>query len=245
MKRSISLLIGLSLLIGYSGCNKEGVCVSTTGKTVTESREVSPFNCIDIFDNINLILTQDSTKYGIVVEAGENLIAGISTEIDNGMLILKNNNSCNWLRSFEVPVNVYLTYSYLDTIVFQASGNIECTNTWTADSIYVNIIEGAGDIDLDLHVARSTVHIRYGTVSVKMTGKSGVTFISSKGYGPVHAEDLSSKFTYIYTFSPNDVFVYAQEELGVEIANIGNVYYKGKPKVIESNIYGGGKLMEL
>ena len=86
---------------------------------------------------------------------------------------------------------------------------------------------------------------QYGTVTVNATGFSQVTYISNRGYGPLHAEDLNSKFTYISTFSPNDVFVNATVELAVEIGNIGNVYYRGDPPEVSTNIYGGGRLIKL
>jgi hypothetical protein len=34
-------------------------------------------------------------------------------------------------------------------------------------------------------------------------------------------------------------------ELGVEIDNIGNVYYKGNPTKIDAKISGGGKLIKM
>jgi hypothetical protein len=232
----------LTLFI-FAGCDKEGVCVKKTGDIVRETRPAQPFHYVEVNDNINVFLTQDTITHEIVVEAGENLIAGISAELDSGRLVLENRNTCNWLRSFEVPVNVYLTFTRLDTIIFQASGDVNCTNTWVNDSIFFNVIEGAGDINLSLNVERSVMHVRYGTVSFDVTGKSNVTFISSQGYGPFRAENLISKFTYVYTFSPNDVYVFASEELGVELGNIGNVYYKGEPKDIDKNIYGNGRLI--
>ena len=244
MKKWIIYFIGLSALPLFYGCDKEGACLKSTGKIVSENRVALPYNCVEVYDNINLFLTQDTALSEIRVEAGENLIAGITTDIDSGKLILRNANSCDWLRSFEVPVNVYLKFIRLDTLIFQAAGNITCLNEWTNDSIFVNVIEGAGKLNFNLDVDRSVIHVRFGTVSLNITGKSPVTFISSQGYGPVHAEDLISKFTYVYTFSPNDVFVYASEQLGVEIGNIGNIYYRGNPKDIDANIYGDGKLIE-
>jgi len=227
-----------------SGCTKDdGSCINSTGKIIRENRVALPFHFVEVHDNINLFLTQDTALTSISVEAGENLISGITTEIDSGRLVLRNRNSCNWLRSFSVPVNVYLTFTKLDTVLFRAAGNVTCTNTWTNDSIFFKVIEGAGLISLDLNMFKSFIHIQYGTVRLDVAGFSQVTFISSQGYGPLHAEDLVSKFTYVYTFSPNDVFVYASEQLGVEIANIGNVYFRGNPGDIKAEIYGSGKLI--
>lgn len=244
MRNILKYMAGILLVMALQGCDKEGVCIKSTGKIVSDNRVALPYHYIEVYDNINLFLEQDTALSEIKVEAGENLIAGITTEIDSGKLVLRNENSCNWLRSFEVPVNVYLKFIRLDTLIFQAAGNITCLNAWTNDSIFVNVIEGAGKINFNLDMEKSVIHIRYGTVSMDITGRSGVTFISSQGYGPVHAEDLLSKFTYIYTFSPNDVYVYASEELGVEIGNIGNVYYRGEPKEISADIYGEGKLIK-
>jgi hypothetical protein len=239
----ILLLLMSSFLMECS--NDEGICVGTTGKIITQDRLALDYHYVEVYDNINLILTQDTSVIAIKVEAGENLIDGITTEIDNGRLVLKNLNSCSWLRSFEVPVNVYLTFTHLDSLIFRAAANISCTNEWTNDTVFVDVIEGGGNIDLNLKAFKSKLNVRYGTVAVNVIGFSQVTFISSQGFGPIHAEDLDSKFTYVYTFSPNDVFVTATVQLGVQIVNIGNVYYRGNPPDISTVISGGGKLIEL
>ncbi|MFO7614148.1 MAG: DUF2807 domain-containing protein [Bacteroidales bacterium] len=244
MKNLISLIILLLLIALYSGCTKDdGSCITSTGKMIRENRVALPFHFVEVYDNINLFLKQDTALTSISVEAGENLIGGITTEIDSGRLVLRNRNTCNWLRNFSIPVNVYLTFTKLDTLVFRAAGNVTCINTWTNDSIFFNVIEGAGRISLNLNMFKSFIHIQYGTVRLDAAGFSQVTFISSQGYGPLHAEELVSKFTYVYTFSPNDVFVYASEQLGVEIGNTGNIYYRGNPGDIKADIYGSGKLI--
>jgi len=235
-------LIPLFLLL--SGCNKdEGVCVSSTGKITLDDRGNQPFTRILVHDNINLILTHDTSLYNITVEAGENIIGGISTEIDSGKLVLRNTNTCNWLRSFEVPVNVYLTYTQLDTIIFRAAGDITCTNAWPGYSACLDVIEGAGNLDLKLNVYRSYILVRYGTTRIGLSGISDVTTLISYGFGPLQAENLISEFTYISSYSPNDMFVYASIDLQAVIGNLGNVYYRGNPGTVSANISGEGKLI--
>ncbi len=237
----ITYIVSGLLLSSCSG--DEGICFGGTGKMVTEERLALPFREIELNDNINLILTYDSLLTRIAVEAGENLQAGITTRIDSGRLILENRNQCDWLRSFEVPITVHVTFTDLDTLIFRAAGNVSCTNTWEGDSVYVEVVEGAGLIDLNINAFRSQFHVRYGTTRVDLQGFSQVCFISNEGYGPFHAENLATKFNYIYTSSPNDVFVNSTVELAVEISNIGNVYYTGPPASVSANIYGGGKLI--
>jgi hypothetical protein len=232
------------IVVILSGCSKDnGVCVSSTGKTIIQDRITQPYQRIEVYDNINLFLTQDTALNKIRVEAGENLIDGITTEIDSGRLVIRNENSCNWLRSFEVPVNVYLTFTRLDTLVFQAAGNITCTNEWTNESVSLDVIEGAGQIDLKLNAFRTYIIVKYGTTDINLSGYSQITTLISYGFGPLHAEDLTSKFTYVSSYSSNDMFVYSSVDLQVEIGNIGDVYYTGNPATISTNIYNEGRLI--
>jgi predicted small secreted protein len=236
----------MTLVAFLAGCNKdEGVCISTTGKIITQDRFVPSYKTVEVNDNINLILTQDPAINRITVEAGENLIDGITAVLDSGKLVLRNENSCNWLRSFEVPVNVYLTFTQLDTIIFQAAGNITCTNDWTNYSVCLDVIEGAGKIDLKLQVYRSFILARYGTTDINLTGNSEVTTLVSYSFGPLHAENLISKFTYVSSYSPNDMFIYSSIDMVVQIGNIGNIYYRGDPSSIIANYSGEGKLIKL
>lgn len=246
MKTRTLLFPALAILVLLlTTCSKdEGVCISSTGKVISQERPAPSFRSVEVFDNINLFLTQDPYLSKITVEAGENLIDGITTEIDSGKLVVRNENSCNWLRSFDVPVNVYLTFPLLDTITFQAAGNITCTNDWKNESVFLDIIEGAGKIDLKLDVYRSFFIVKYGTTAINLSGISEITTIISYGFGPFHAEDLVSKFTYVSSYSSNDVFVYSSIDLAVEIGNIGNVYYTGNPASIATTIYGDGRLIE-
>ncbi len=234
------------LLLAITLCScagDDGICLGGTGKVVREDRIVLPIHKIEVYDNINLFLTQDSALHQLTVEAGENLIKGISTEIDSGRLILRNNNACDWMRSFEIPVNVYVRFTRLDSLLFQAAGDINCTNAWKNDSLYFEVVEGAGNISLNIDAFRSQYNIRYGTTRIDISGFSQVTFISHQGYGPFHAGNLNSKFTYVYTFSPNDLFVNATEEISAEIGNMGNVYYSGNPGSVSAITHSGGKLI--
>lgn len=235
-----------SLAILLTGCGKdEGVCVSSTGKVISVDRGQQAYHSVVVYDNINLILTQDTSKYLITVEAGENLIDGITTVIDSGKLVLRNENSCNWLRSFEVPVNVYLTFARLDTIVFRAAGNITFTNNWTNRFVYFDVVEGAGKLDIKLNVYQAYFIVRYGTTYLDLSGISEVATLISYGFGPFHAENLDSKFTYVSCYSPNDMFVSSSIDLYAKIGNIGNVYYRGNPSTINTEYLNTGRLIRL
>jgi len=247
MKRKIPFvpIVVFAFLVLFNSCQDDqgSDCLMSTGEVKKESRPVDSFHYIEIHDDVNVFLTQDSSLNLIEVEAGENLLPGISTRIDSGHLVIRNENTCDWVRSFDVPVNIYITFSALDSIVFRAAGNVTFTNTWKRDSIQFDIWEGAGDINLKLDVFKSRVYVHYGVTTVNLSGSSQVSYISNKGYGPVNAYDLWTNFTYLGTHSPNDCFVYVAGELGATINNIGNVYYKGHPHSVSQELTSSGKLI--
>ena len=240
-------IIGLMMVLLAAGCSKDGGgdCFRSTGEVKLETRTVAGFHLIEVHDNINLILAQDTTGYALQVEAGENLLDDITTEVENGHLVIRNGNTCNWVRSFEVPISVYIRFPSLDTIIFRAAGDLTFTTAWRSDSIQMDVWEGAGTLSLDLDVFKSRIYVHYGVVDVVLKGTSQVNYISNKGYGPVDARQLSTKFTFLSTLSPNDCFVNVQSEIGATIENIGNVYYLGDPAVVSEVTYSTGRLIRL
>src|SRR5690242_20273176 len=93
----ISLCFVLCLLL--FSCKKESLfdCFKSTGDIVTERRNIGTFTETIIYNNVNVIIVQDSLTY-LEINAGENLLPLITTEIRNGKLIIENNNKCNWVR---------------------------------------------------------------------------------------------------------------------------------------------------
>jgi hypothetical protein len=81
--------------------------------------------------------------------------------------------------------------------------------------------------------------------TVSLSGISQVSYISNKGYGPVNALGLWTNYTFLGTYSPNDCYVYVEGEIGATINNIGNVYYKGNPPVVNQDLTSSGKLIPI
>ena len=120
----LNILLVAALILGAS-CNKENAwdCVKTTGPIEEEERVIDDFSKIELNQGINLILTQSTTKR-LVVQAGKNLHGKITTIVDQGTLVIKNNNRCNWTRSYKKDINIYLNVSQLGTITHNGYGKI-------------------------------------------------------------------------------------------------------------------------
>ena len=243
--RYILIILGIFLLT-LTSFEKFGIddCFKGAGKTIIEHRDIPYFEHINLEDNVNLVITQDN-KCSIKVETGENLIAEIITEVTDGTLHIKNQNSCNWSRDYSNDITVYISFVELTSINYRSSGNIVGTNTIVSDSLNISVWDGSGIIDLDIDTKKSVLNLHYGAVDFYIRGHSGVNFIYAASYGPFYCEELKTIFTYMNNRGSNDCYVWATYHLGVDIEYLGNIYYKGNPVTINANITGTGQLIHI
>ncbi len=246
MKKEYTVLLCLLIISFLLSCEKTdpGDCFKSTGKIIMENRPAADISYISLENNVNLILTQDSTPE-IIVEAGENLLKDIKTELQNNLLYIRNENRCNWVRSYDKEINVYVSVQSLDSIDYQGSGDIYCTNTIMSDSIILDVRAGSGSINLDIEVISSYLSLHTGTADVNMSGYSGVCFIYANDYGPFNCRKLITDYMYINNRGTNDCYITVKKELGATIEYMGNIYYYGNPPVVFSKILGSGELIKM
>jgi hypothetical protein len=221
-------------------CKKSnpGDCFNSTGAIITESRYVEAFLYLSMENNVDVFLTYSPT-YTVQVKAGENIISGIITTVQNKTLSIKNENTCNWIRSYEKPLEVYIGTPKLDSIVYSASGNLTSTNSFIGDSIKLDVLEGAGSINLWVDMKRSsTYNLHYGTADLQVKGYSHISYVYSGGYGPADLRNLNTTYSYLTNNSTNNCYVFSILELEVKIENVGDVYYFGNPTSV--SLQGGG-----
>jgi len=235
------MLILFSIFL--SSCEKGDPtdCFKNTGQNITENRSASYFNKIVLEDNVNLVLTQ-SDNYSISVHGGKNVLKKVETDIEDGVLVIQNNNSCNWMRSFNREITVYAHIDSINHIEYRGSGDISSTNPITGDSLLLDIWDGAGKVDMKVNVRRNFIYFHIGTADIHYSGDAHLSYITASSFGPIDAENLNSVFTYINNKGSNNCFIHAQLYIGATIENIGNIYYTGHPE-IQLNDTGSGELI--
>jgi hypothetical protein len=240
-----SMLLILSLLI--ISCEKGQLLdfAKRTGKTVTVFRPVEDvFTKIYLNDDVNLVITQGAV-YEIKLEGGENLLSGVETNIIDSTLTIRNKNTFNWLRSYDYKITAYVTLPDLLDLRYEATSTVSNTDTLRGDSLFVVSTGGSGYINMLVDFNSTHFSINNGSVDMNISGKSGVNYIFSNGYGPFHCSDLKTTFTYISNFSSNDCYINVDYLLEYKIKGLGNIYYKGDPVLVPVILSGEGKLIHL
>ena len=238
------MLILLGMWSGISSCRKSGSdCFTSTGSVIKQARIISDFDTIIANQNVDIILTQDTVN-SVVVEAGEKIIGGITTSIENRQLVINNTNTCNWVRSYDKPLNVYVHVKNLRKIWYLSAGNITSTNVLTSGFFMLDVWGGCGSIDLSLNVNQGFIYEHQGTADITIRGRAISTSIVSGDFGFLQLKDFQSAYTYVSNSGTNDCYIYAGKYLEARILSIGNIYYTGNPDTVRANITGTGQLIE-
>jgi hypothetical protein len=223
-------------------CNKENLCdcLKSTGAIITEHRLLSDFTQVNVNKNVSVTLYQDTVNYADV-EAGENLISLVKTDISNGVLNITNENTCNWVRSYKKEINVMLHFKNLVYVRNYASKDITCAKTIISPFIDAETY-GSGDIHLSIQGTTSYTGLFANAGDIYMEGSVVKSLVFSQSFGFVYEQNLQSDSCAVDQRGTGDLYVSAKDWLRASISKEGNVYYTGNP-VISSSFYGSGKLI--
>lgn len=234
--------------------------VSGSGEIASETREVSDFSGVVLAGWGNLHI-EVGERESIRIEAEENLLEYIETEVRDGRLEIRHRRR-TVLRPTE-PINYYLTVKQLDTVAVTGAGKVDAPllvasrfslRISGAGSIGIAGLEaervdlditGVGDIDvgtleadqLDVDISGAgNLGIAGGSVRTQEIGVSGGGNYNAKGLQSVEAEVRLSGLGY--------AVVRVSDRLTVSISGAGSVQYVGNPSV-DKNISGVGKVQQI
>ena len=239
-KRLLFLLLATSWLL--SSCRRDS-CPLSSGSTVLERRDLAPFNQIILYDKVNLILTQDSMQQ-VQVSAGKNLLPGVQTEVSEGVLTIRDKNTC-LLRSLSDQTNIYISSDQLQKITYYGGGDVHSTNTLLSEVFSVDAWLGSGTIRLDVRAAQVVAQVHNENATIVLTGAADSAYVYCSEAGAADLSGMVSSAVRVYHTSIRDIYVNVTRALYTAIAYKGNVYYKGAPSVIDEKNTGSGSLIWL
>lgn len=240
----VSIHFGLFFLILLIGsCSKENTsdCVKSTGDVVKEDRLFNSFNNLIVQDNINIILVQDLPGK-VLIEAGENLLSKITVTPLGNALLIKNENKCNWVRRYDVPINVYVGVNQVKLIDLFGYGSISNGETIETDTLRINILNyGSADISIKSTYVGFLVDNK-GSFTLKGT----VNRLAGTSYSNafVDIKGTNVKWVYMNSKSLLDTQVYCDSLIQATIRGDGNIVCFGNPPLIDYRNEGGEGILE-
>ena len=233
------------LFLTAFGCKKapERTCFKKTGKSLIETTHFEEINVVNVYDDVNIILIQDSLSY-IETASYENIINHISIQFENHELVIKNNNKCRFLRDYDKQTTVKIHTPNLKKLAIYGKGKIETQNTIISADLHLYAHSSNSEIDLAVNSTNLTVEFVNGTVSGKIKGIGQESYLFHSGYSNVNFIDLETKNLRVINKSYSSTFVNVTNSLSSKIENTGNIYYKGNPTIENSITLSSGKLLK-
>ncbi|MFN8775957.1 MAG: GIN domain-containing protein [Flavobacteriales bacterium] len=234
----------LLLIIALASCNKESApdCFKRAGSEATEVREPGTFNRIELRDYIHYELAEDSL-YRIEITAPENLIGKITTTIEDGQLLVRNENTCNFVRSFKQRIVVRIYAPSFPDVQNYSTGDLRTTGTIRSAYFKLENRQAAGRIFVRLDNDSASIFTHTGVCDVTLTGSTGTIHLFSQGVGLLDASALFSHSAYVNNSSIQDVQVRCSDYLFALVRLSGNVYAYGNPAQVSRQELSTGRLI--
>ena len=212
MKR---LLVMLLLVAPFAaGCVMHHAEVVGSGQRQREKREVSSFSSISTEGAYQIeIVCQQSLS--LEIEADDNILPIITTDVSNGVLRIKST------RGFSVnrPILVKISTPNIEAISASGAGTIE--------------ISGLKNDKFEIDSS--------GAPTIKVSGETGTLDIEANGAGKIDAHKLRAVRSTVQANGVARIEVFAREELNVTVSGPASVIYSGDPKV-NKTVHGPGSV---
>ena len=232
-------------------CNGDNVpdCFQNAGDLVRETAEVPEFSTITIFENLNLVLKQGDEQ-GVEIETGEFLRDEVSAEVENGRLILKNENGCNFVRDYGLTT-VYVTSPNITEVrsstglLISSDGVLDYPNLSLIAESFANPETETTDGSFDLQLNSGTVRIVVnGIAYFKLRGSADNFNVNIfAGDSRIEAEGLVAQNVTLSHRGSNDVFVNPQQRIDGVIRGTGDVISVNRPPEVEVEELFNGRLI--
>jgi hypothetical protein len=176
--------IGVPLLIASALSDSESTQLVGSGLPASETRELPPFTSIDLA-GAGAVTVQVGGAQSVVVMADDNLLANVTTSVQDGELVIATRGSF----TTTTPMTVAVTMPSLDELALSLSGSGLVRATGTVERLDVTLA-GSGDAELAGLVARDVQALLSGSGRI-VVHATGTLDASLPGTG-----------TIVYTGSP-------------------------------------------
>lgn len=244
-KRFLIFVVVMILALSSLACSFSGINVSFntdnlkgSGNVVTETRDVSNVTAVSM-GGIGTLTIKMGSEESLVIEAEDNLLSYITSDVRNGQLTLATKSGFSFNPTKQIRYTLTVTQP-LDSLEVSGLGSINAPVMET-NQVRLNV-SGSGDIDLEGVIAdRLNVSIS-GLGSVKIgEGKVERLDVEISGSGKYDGGDVESTEATVEIGGLGNATIWVTEQLDAAISGSGDIEYFGNPR-IQQDISGLGKL---
>jgi hypothetical protein len=222
---TIKLLIALILTTTLISCQFDMNIgqVSGNGNVETEEREIDQdFDQVEGNRGLDVYLTEGNENK-VVVEADENLLDLIETDVVNGKLVITASKNIGRAKTKKIHV----TYTHLKNIEAHSGSDVIGTNVIKSETLTLDSSSGA---DLEVEVFSKELYAETSSgADIDVSGKASNLYANASSGSDLNAKKLEVIDCSAKASSGANIIVNVKDKLNARATSGGDVKYYGNP----------------
>jgi hypothetical protein len=228
--KSVNFIIAIGALLVVSACNLNiNMGENGNGKVVTEERTVTEdFNEVRGSAGLDVYLTQGAENK-IVVEADENLLEYIETNIEEGKLHVTTSENIGRSKAKKV----YVTFKAINSVEASSGADVVVNSVLKSQNISLKSSSGA-NLKVEVFTQELIAKTSSGA-DLEVSGKASSLNADASSGSELDAKELLVINCNAESSSGAEVTVNVKEKLETNVSSGGDINYYGNPVSVNSN----------
>jgi len=209
-----------------------------SGVIKTETRKVNDFHALEVDYPAQITITQ-GTAASVKIEADDNVLPGLNTQVQNGTLTIFYKPNDNKPVKPTKAVKITIVVKNLDEVNFSSAGEltIDGLNTDKLDFS----LNGAGKVTISDITTKALKLDLSGAGSLVTSGAADDLDLNMSGFGSFEAADLHSQTAKVNISGAGSATVWVDDKLDATVSGAGSINYYGSASVTK-NVSGVGSV---
>lgn len=206
------------------------------GNITTQTRTISQnFEKIHVKSGLNVIVSQNDVV-SVTVETDENIQPIVTTEVENGVLIVSSNAPYNTNRTPTIRISLPI----IGGLKSSSGSTIKSANILKSTSLIVDSSSGS-EIQIEVEADYISLESSSGS-EIDVKGKALKLETASSSGSDIDAGNLMANEVFSQTSSGSSTKVFPILSLNAKASSGSDVTYKNIPKKLEKSESSGGSV---
>lgn len=235
----MKLLVALLFALFFSACQfNSGKTVTGSGNVKTENRNLSGFTGISVQRALEVEVEQ-SDKFEVVVEADDNILSHITTDVRNGILVIETDiNNFDNVNKKKIRVKM----PTVNSLESSSASFIKSKNTLIAENLTLDA-SSASRIEVSVESENLSCESSSGS-TIEIQGKAIKLNADSSSGSTVNAKNLLTNDIIATSGSGSSINVHPILSLAAEASSGSSIHYNNVPKKLAKSTSSGGDVSQ-
>lgn len=194
------------------------------------------------------MILKDAPEYSVTVQTGEYLMGDIDVTVENGRLLLKNNNACNLTRNYGMT-KITVTAPNLTEIrsstglPIRSDGVLNYNSLKLISEDYKEEFHTNGIFELQVNTSELFLTMNGLSSSFISGTTTNLNIYYAAGDSRFEGRYLMADNVTIYHRGTNDITVNPQQSLTANLVSTGNVISANTPAILDINEQYTGRVI--